>query len=372
MPLRFLHVFPSFEAGGAQLRVINTINHIGPGGGHGILCIDGNTAAAYRLDPACEVPIYKTQPRTGAVSFLLALRRQLRELSPRVLITYNWGSTDAIIAALLNGMSPVIHNECGFSSEFGGFKWRRAAARRVLLNRIHKTVVTAESLEDMVLHRFGVNPAKVQLIRTGVDMVKFRPRRNDEMRAAWRAPEDGVVFGYMGGLRASKNVGMLIRCFAAVNRPQDRLVLFGEGPMRAELEALCGQLGVADRVIFHGHAANVADCYAAVDIYATSTLSEAASNSLLEAMATARPAIVTNIADNGVLLGPHQRDFVIAPGDEGGYTKALAAMASNPELRQRLGSENRRRCEVNYDLQRMFAEYGNLWNAAAALAPAKA
>jgi glycosyltransferase involved in cell wall biosynthesis len=368
MSLRFLHVFPSFEAGGAQLRVINTINHVGPGGGHGILCIDGNTAASYRLDPACEAPVYKTQPRTGAVSFLLALRRQLRELSPQVLITYNWGSTDAIIAAMLNRMSPVIHNECGFSNEFGGFKWRRAAARRVLLNGIYKTVVTAESLEDMVLHRFGVNRAKVQLIRTGVDVVKFHRRRNDEMRAAWNVPPGGVVFGFMGGLRASKNVAMLIRCFAAANRPQDRLVLFGEGPLRGELEALVTQLGVAGRVIFHGHAANVADCYAAIDIYATSTLSEAASNSLLEAMATARPAIVTGIADNGVLLGAHQREFVIAPGDEIAYTKALAAMAANEDLRQRLGAENRRRCEANYDLQRMFAEYAQLWDSAAALA----
>ncbi len=338
---------------------------MGPGQGHAILAIDGNRAAASQLDPACEAPVYNGPPKTGPVSFFLALRRQIRQIAPRVLITYNWGAMDAVLAARLAGTPPVIHNECGFSNEYDGLKRRRAWFRRLLLNGVHTNVVVAESLRQMMLGRFGVRPDKVRLIKTGVDVERFHPWRNEALRRQFSPEAGGLVYGYMGGLRASKNVPALIRAYAALNRPADRLVLFGEGPLKAELEALARSLGVERGVVFHGHTKDVAAAYAAVDVYATASRSEAASNSLLEAMATGLPAVVSDIADNKLLLSEPNRRFVHDPLDVEAYVRSFRSLAADGRLRAELGRCNRRRAEQEYPLERMFREYIELWESAA-------
>lgn len=355
-----------FDPGGAELRISSTINYMGPGAGHAILSIDGSSGARYRLDPACEVQFFAGPPKRNPIQFIRDLRRQIRELDPCVLLTYNWGATDAVIAARLDGRGPVIHNECGLSNEFDGRGRRRALARRIILSKVYRTVVVSETLRRLAIERFHLPPEKVRFIKTGVDIQRFRPGRNEELRAQIGPGPNGLVFGYMGTLKPTKNPGMLIRAFAAMERdPGDRLALFGDGPLRGELEVLARDLGVAGRVRFMGHFQDVSVCYPAIDVYVSASRSEQASNSLMEAMATGLPAVVTDIADNKILLADEQRPFILEMTDERGFTAAMRRLARDEGVRLHLGALNRRRCETELSLERMFREYSSLWEEAA-------
>ena len=367
--VRFLHVFPSYHHGGAELRVTNTINAMGPGVGHAILSINGQTDAKSRLDEKCGVQVFHAPPKRSPLRFPRDLWSMIREISPEVLLTYNWGATDAIIGARIAGFCPVIHNECGLSNEIDGKVWRRHMARRLLLSKCYRTVVTAQSLYEIVRDKFRVPANKIAYIKTGVDTTRFKPTVNTALRAEMQSHE-GVVIGYVGSLRPSKNVPRILRAFAATRRPVDRLAIFGSGPEEHSLRQLGNDLGLGESIRFFGHFDDVTKAYSAIDVYATASRSEAASNSLLEAMASGLPALSTDIADNKVLLAPENRTFVFDDADETGFVDGMRLLLRDANVRKNLGNRNRQQAIAEYPLERMFREYAELWNTAATLSNA--
>tara|TARA_A100001391_G_C5055184_1_gene274523 strand:+ start:79 stop:1233 length:1155 start_codon:yes stop_codon:yes gene_type:complete len=362
--VKFLHVFPSFDRGGAELRVTRTINAMGPKQGHAILSINGRMEAASVLDSSCDVAIHTGPPKWGPLRFPWDLWQTIRQINPAVLITYNWGATDAILAAKFARFRPVIHNECGMSADIDGKGNRRARMRRWLLPSCHRIVVTSFTLRDLCLRKYGVKPEKLAFIKTGVDTNKFTPGRNDELRRRIVGSSDGVVFGYIGSLRPSKNIPMLLQAYAHGRRPDDRLALFGDGPERQSLESLAKELGIHDSVYFHGYADDSRFAFQAVDVYVTTSKSEAASNSLLEAMATGLPVITTDIADNRLMLSSSNAEFVFSHEDVDGYAHAIHEISVNAMRRQEIGRNNRDHVCEQYPIDRMFSEYAELWNSA--------
>ncbi|QDT06285.1 GDP-mannose-dependent alpha-mannosyltransferase [Rubripirellula lacrimiformis] len=366
-PIRFLHVFPGYGRGGAELRVTRTINAMGPGGGHAVLSINGRNGAAAFLDESAKVPVIAGPPKRGPLRYPIDLWRCIRAINPAVILTYNWGATDAVLAAKLARFRPVIHNECGLSVDIDGKGARRTKMRRWLLPSCHRVVVTSFTLRDLCLRKYGVKQDQLAFIKTGVDTAKFAPGENDELRMRIKGPADGVVFAYIGSLRPSKNITMLIRAFAQGHRPGDRLALFGDGPERQSLESLATELGIHDSVYFHGYADQPRFAFQAADVYVTTSKSEAASNSLLEAMATGLPVITTDIADNRLMLSPSNTEFVFSHQDVDGYAAAIREMSINAQRRQDIGRNNRDHVCEHYPISRMFSEYAALWNSAADL-----
>ena len=342
---------------------------MGPDQGHAILSINGRTDARSRLDPECGVEIFQAPKKRSSLRFPRDLWSLIREISPRVLLTYNWGATDAIIGARAARFFPVVHNECGLSNEIDGKAWRRRVARRLLLPGCYRTVVTAKALYDIARESFGVPVDKIVYIKTGVDTERFHPHVNTTLRTRLlgESNDAGVIVGYVGSLRPSKNVARLLRTFAAVRRPDDRFAIFGGGPEESALKELSSALNLGTSVHFCGHFDDVSQAYAAMDVAATASRSEAASNSLLESMASGLPVLSTDIADNRLLLAPENRAFVFDDPDESGFVEGMRRLINEPETRQRLGDVNRERVVREYPLDRMFREYADLWNTAASL-----
>lgn len=363
--VKFLHVFAAFNQGGAELRVANIINHTPPGSGHAVLSLSGNNSAAHKLDTTIGTQLLNGPPRTNFLLWPFKVWRRIREINPEVLITYNWGATDAIIGAKLNRFRPVIHNECGLSNEIDGKAWRRRTVRRLVVPGCYRTVVTSDSMRTVAIDSFRVPENKIAYIKTGVDGKRFQPHQNEELRAKISPGPNGVIFGYVGSLRPSKNIPMLLRAYAKAHRPDDRLAIFGQGPERESLELLGKELGIFESMKFMGHLEDVAPAYGSFDVYVTTSKSEAASNSLLEAMATGRAAVSADIADNKLLLSEVNRPFVFSHSDLEGYASGLRRMSEDAQLREQVGQANRNRAIEEYPLDRMINEYIELWDGAA-------
>src|SRR6185312_12907577 len=103
--------------------------------------------------------------------------------------------------------------------------------------------------------------------------------------------------------------------FAQVATPDVDLVLAGDGPLRPDLEDLARQLGVANRVIFLGVRSDVPAVLQALDVFAMTSLSEAASLTLLEAMASARPVVVTDVGGNPEIVRNGVDGVLVPRGD---------------------------------------------------------
>src|SRR5215472_13466379 len=107
-PLRLLHVFATFGAGGPQVRTCDLMKALGPDFRHTILAADGHAEAQSRIagEPCCRIA--PTPPGKGSIGFPFALYRVLRELGPDLLVTYNWGAFDAVLAGAASRVCPVV------------------------------------------------------------------------------------------------------------------------------------------------------------------------------------------------------------------------------------------------------------------------
>jgi L-malate glycosyltransferase len=138
-------------------------------------------------------------------------------------------------------------------------------------------------------------------------------------------------------------------------------VLAGDGPLRDELEALARELKVNERVHFLGIRSDVPELMRAADAFALTSLSEAASLTLLEAMASALPVIATNVGGNPE-LARHEREGLLFPRrDASGCATAIRRVFDDPHLAARLGMAGRARAEERYRLERTVGEYYELY-----------
>lgn len=362
-PLHFLHVFPSFCAAGAQTRAVAIMNHLQDEARHSIVALDGNLEALSRIDQTVKREVIEP-PRRGSRSAPLFFARLIQKLKPDLLLTYNWGAIEAIAGAVLAGERRVVHAEDGFGpDEAVRLKSRRVWARRILLRRIFAVAVPSRTLERIALDQYRLPLDKVHFIPNGVDTVRFAPRSGAEARRSLGISEKSLVIGYAGRLSAEKNLDRLLGAAAGVEGAV--VLIVGDGPARGELEKKAEGLAPAVRVVFAGTVEDTAPFYNAMDIFALSSLTEQMPLSLLEAMASGLPVVVTAVGDVPLMLSAVQREFVLDSADEAGYVAALKILAENEDLRARLGAENRRRAEAEYSLDRMLAAYRRLYRQAA-------
>lgn len=363
--IRILHVFSTFAAGGPQVRVTRVLNRLGPMLSNTVLAMDGETTAIARLDSTLRAKLLPPPPRKTSLLAPMYLRRAILGTRPDLVVTYNWGAMDAVAAAQLARVCPVIHTEDGFGSdEAAGLKFRRVMARRILLRSIYRTVVPSESLYRVATGQYRLPASKVDFIPNGVDTAHFHAGREPGLRERLGMRHEDVLFGYIGHLRPEKNLDLLIRAFGLARTDGMRLVLVGDGPCRRALEQLTSELGLASTVTFAGAVSDPAPWYRALDVFAMSSITEQMPMALLEAMASGIPAVATDVGDVRCLLSDNG-STVVQSGDCDGLARALGTLARSPALRTSLGAANRARCAERYSEDGMIETYGRLYRAAA-------
>jgi glycosyltransferase involved in cell wall biosynthesis len=139
------------------------------------------------------------------------------------------------------------------------------------------------------------------------------------------------------------------------------LVIVGDGPERAGLQALAAALGVAARVSFLGHVAEPAPLFAGFDIFALSSDTEQMPISVIEAMAAGLPVAATAVGDVPAMLAEANLGNIVAR-DDAALAGSLAALLDDADLRRRIGAANRARALAMFDQERMFAAYAALFD----------
>jgi glycosyltransferase involved in cell wall biosynthesis len=349
-----LHAFPSFDAGGSQVRFATIANHFGARLRHLLVAMDGRYACRERLSPEVGLSVLTPAMRKGdTMGNVRSFRAVLRSTRPDALITYNWGSIEWAMANF-PGLVRHLHVEDGFGpDEVGGQLRRRVWTRRLLLRR-STLVVPSRTLERIATQVWRLDPRRIRYIPNGIDCAAFAP-------ASARTPASGPVIGTVAVLRREKNLGRLLRAFARLAPEIEcRLVIVGDGGERRGLEALAAALGLGDKVVFAGYAADPSAYYAGFDIFALSSDTEQMPYSVIEAMASGLPVASTDVGDVGAMVAPENAPFLVPAADDA-LADALRRLALDPDLCRRIGAANRSRAVRDYDQARMFASYQALF-----------
>lgn len=362
-PLRVLHLHSGFSAGGKELRAVRLMNAFGPVLEHAVVSAQpGAYGASILVDPSLAVTYREDFPRLQGSPTPLRLWRIARALRGHDLVlTYNWGAMDAVLAHALfrraMRLPPLVHHEDGFNEdEAGGLKTSRNWFRRIALTGAATLVVPSRRLETIALTAWRQPRARVRLITNGIDCAAYveKPRPDALPGLVKRAGDKWV--GTLAGLRAVKNLPRLVRAFAAL--PADwHLVILGEGPEREAIWAQAAQSGVAPRVHLPGFVADPSHAVGLFDLFALSSDSEQFPISVVEAMAAGLAVASPAVGDVAEMVSAENRGYITAPGDEAALTEALRGLATDPDLRRRVGMTNRAHAQASYDDNTMISAY---------------
>ncbi len=363
-----LHVFATFQAAGPQVRTVDLIRAFGGAYRHRILPMDGRAEAAGLLPGGVDAKVLEPPPKAGSARTAWRLAGRLSELRPDLLLTYNFGAVDALLAARWKGAPPAIHHEDGFGpDEAAGYKRRRVWLRRLALPAAARVVVVSAGLEAAALGPWRQARSKVVRIPNGIETARFEHLAGPgaELRAKLGIGPEQVAVGTVGHLRPEKNQARLLEAAALALEAGAplHLIVVGDGPERAALAASPAARRLGARLHWLGHLPDPRPVYWALDLFALSSDTEQMPISLLEAMAAGRAALSTDVGDVRAMLGPEAHDCVVAPGPgaASALARCLAALAADPDRRAWLGDHNRARARTEYDQERMVAAYGRLY-----------
>ena len=138
-----------------------------------------------------------------------------------------------------------------------------------------------------------------------------------------------------GRLTAQKNHALLIRAFASIaDRLSDNLIIYGEGELRGELEALIAELHMENRVFLPGVTKNISEALGSAKLFVLSSDYEGMPNALMEAMAMGIPCIASDCPCGGpkMLFGETLADRLFACGDEKSLSEKIeSVLAQNSD-----------------------------------------
>jgi len=367
MPVRILHCHSTFSLGGKEARAVRLMNAFGDRAAHVVLsampdrigaraAIDRGVAVAFPSD----APLLTGKPSPGR---LARLARFMKGFD--LVLTYNWGSFDAVMARRLFGGPPLVHHEDGFNEdEAVKLNPKRNLYRRLGLRGADRLVVPSARLEQVALTEWRQPRERVLRIPNGVPVARFRqPPVEGAIKGFERRPGE-VVIGTAAGLRAVKNLPRLVRAFAAMRHKEARLVIVGEGPESEAIAAEARRCGVAARLLMPGFLADPSRWIGHFDIFALSSDSEQFPISLIEAMAAGLPAVATHVGDVCDIVAEDNKPLIVEPADEAAFAAALDSLADQPQLRKAIGAANREKAAALYDEGAMIAAYSYLYGEA--------
>jgi 1,2-diacylglycerol 3-alpha-glucosyltransferase len=222
----------------------------------------------------------------------------------------------------------------------------RALARSFTRSQCEDVQALIAPSEPMraVLLDYGV-ATPIHVLPTGLPADRFREGDGAAFRARAGIEPDAALVTYIGRVAHEKNIGFLISMFCEVARqvPRAMLVIAGEGPARAALEAEVAALSLTGRVRFVGYLDRdtaLLDCYAAANVFAFASRTETQGLVLLEAMAQGAPVVSTAELGTRSILLPESGALVV-PEERGAFAAAVVRVLEDAALGAELARRGR-------------------------------
>ena len=140
------------------------------------------------------------------------------------------------------------------------------------------------------------------------------------------------------------------------------LIIVGDGPMRVDLEKKTENFGIKGHVFFLGNRADIPDILNNIDIIAVSSLREGFSISILEAMATSKPIVATNVGGNKELVIDGVTGILVPPGDPYSLSEAIHKLIKDRKTREQMGLSARKYVEKHFSVIDMVRKTEELYD----------
>ncbi|PYJ23112.1 MAG: hypothetical protein DMF42_00205 [Verrucomicrobia bacterium] len=223
-------------------------------------------------------------------------------------------------------------------------------------------VADASVIKRQLVEEHRVDPAKIEVIGSAVDLEKFKPPRDGtKFRREIGVGDNIPLIGNVGMIRPDKGQLVLVEAAHLVlqKRPDARFVIVGQGTgilkRGINVRHAIDQARLADKIIMAGYRWDTPDVYAACDMIVIASLrTEASPIVLREAFASGRPVIATKVGDIPEIIENRQNGLLIQPGDSQALAAAILEFIFDPKLATHCAANGLRYATEHFSFDKMM------------------
>ena len=370
--LCIVHVVYSFSVGGLENVIVQLINQL-PADRFEHVVLSLTTIGDFKNRIAQQgvrfIELHK--PPGHAVALYPKIYQLLRVIKPDVVHSCNLAALEIVPLCWLARVPLRIHAEHGWDThDPQGKSTRYQRLRRAYKPFVSHYVAVSKDLDDYLERAIGVPQFRRSLITNGVDTQAFSPAQGAPS-AVPGCPfvlGENWLLGTVGRLQSVKNQPLLVRAFVRLlqDHPEAairmRLVVVGEGPLRAEIETLLADANVSHLAWLAGARDDVADVLRMLNCFVLPSQAEGTSCTLQEAMACGLPVVATAVGGTPDLLKHGESGFLVDSDDEAAMANAIWALYTDKAKTLRLAQNARDWALQNFGLDAMVHSYESLFS----------
>ncbi|ANM31188.1 hypothetical protein ABI59_18845 [Acidobacteria bacterium Mor1] len=365
--LRLMHTVHVLGLGGMEYGVIKQVHRLDPERFEPMICALWFQEESTKPLIEPRIPVFTLDKgESFNPPSILKLARLMREQKVDVVHSHNLPTYfHTIAAAMLAGVPVVVHGEHGRESK--ELPWHRALLSRWMARRVDKLTTVSEDLGRELVTRWGVRPERVRPVPNGVDLERMGAGYDTAaLREEFGFDADAPVVLNIGRLRPVKDHPTLLRAFAKVLQhvPRARLLLVGSSHLESDLDVVRGlvdELGLESSVTFTGIRHDAPQLLELSDVYVNSSVYEGMSNTILEAMASRRPVVATDVGGNSELVQDGTTGYLVPSKNPDAMAGRILELLQDDSLRTRLGQGGRRRVERRHAMSKMVGSYAEVY-----------
>jgi len=260
------------------------------------------------------------------------------------------------LAARAAGIKCIVHTVQGFAFHEHSSKLSRFAVgvlEKLAGSVTDKTIFVNQKDRDIASQMKLIPGHKMVTIYNGIDLNYYNSgKKSKGIEDAIGIEKNIPLVGMVARLWIQKAPQDYIRSIPTVIRevPDAKFLVIGDGSMQSQLEQMCDELGVRDHVAFLGWRKDVTRLLKMIDVFVLTSLWEGLPISILEAMASARPVVATNIKGNNELVVDGETGFLAPPKSPEKIGECVLKLLKNRTLAKKMGHQGYQRAKEYFDI----------------------
>lgn len=335
-----LHLITSFKLGGAEkflaniLPALNDFKHIAVSLGsatelsqalqtQGITCYNLNSGKYF--SPKAILSFYKI----------------IKQHQPKILITYLIHAD--IFGRIFGRLFAKAKIICFLRSSLDAPKYRLFfLAERLTSCLVDKYFAVSKTTKKIYMVKAGINGNKIIVIPNGIKLENFPLIPTQPLKVELNLPSSALLIGTVSRLVMEKNTNLLISAFFKVsqNFPNAFLVICGDGPEKNKLIELSKRYNIEQKIFFLGFRSDISKILSSLDIYCQLSAFEGMSNSILEALISGCPLLISDIEANLEICENEKNGLLVNIAKPEILVSKLTTLITDSSLRNKLHNHN--------------------------------
>lgn len=380
--IKVLRIVTRLNIGGPAIHTILLSSSLNDGGSYNNILVTGSVSESEgdMIGLAKEkgmVPVVISD-LVREISFKKDLKafhdlyRLIKKEKPYVVHTHMAkAGTLGRLAAIIAGVPVRVHTFHGhvFDGYFNPVKAKIfVLVERLLALFTDKVIMVSERVRNDIVKRLKiVSGSKSVVIPLGLELDRFAACESEKgvFRKRLGVSPDTLLVGIVGRLVPIKNHKMFLEVAAGMKKspiwPRVKFVVIGDGEMRGYIEEYAEKLGLKDRLVFTGWVEDLVPVYADLDVVALTSLNEGTPVSLIEAMASVRAVISTDVGGVRDLVEDGVNGLLVKSGDVVSFSNRLISLLKDDKLRTELGVRGRSFVIGRFSKERLVRDMEKLY-----------